>query len=143
MTYSSFGGFAFSNARRAHARPNASTLAQTAGGRYMARRSSFSSSGFVGRPRFFGSSMVVILVPQIIIATVDLWCHNKCTDQPERTMNEAQAIDRVIAAKRACNPFRQTSFIGEQKKARDPEAERAAQKAWEARMIAMAAGARE
>jgi hypothetical protein len=54
-------------------------------------------------------------------------------------MNEAQAIDRLIANKHSRSPFRQTEFIGE-KKARDPEADRAAQKAWEDRMIAMAAG---
>lgn len=53
---------------------------------------------------------------------------------------EAQAIDRLIAEKRQRAPFRQTDYIGQQKKARDPEADRQAHKAWEARMIAMAIG---
>ena len=60
--------------------------------------------------------------------------------QPEMTMNEAQAIDRLIANKQQRTPFRQTEYVGQQKKARDPAAERAAERAWQDRMIAMAAG---
>ena len=55
-------------------------------------------------------------------------------------MTEAQAIDRLIANKRQRTPFRQTDYIGQQKKVRDPVAGRAAERAWQDSMIAMAAG---
>ena len=55
-------------------------------------------------------------------------------------MNEAQAIDRLIANKQQRGPFRQTEYVGQQAKARDPAADRAAERAWQDRMIAMAAG---
>lgn len=55
-------------------------------------------------------------------------------------MNEAQAIDRLIANKQARSPFRQTEYVGQQKKARDQAADRTAERAWQDRMIAMAAG---
>jgi hypothetical protein len=54
-------------------------------------------------------------------------------------MTESQAIDRLTANKQQRAPFRQTEYVGHQK-ARDPEAARAAQKAWEDRMIATATG---
>jgi len=56
-------------------------------------------------------------------------------------MNEAQAIDRLIAGKRQRSPFRQTEYVVGQKP-RDRDADRAAEKAWQDRMIAMAAGAK-
>jgi hypothetical protein len=55
-------------------------------------------------------------------------------------MTEYQAIARLIAGKHQRSPFRQTEYVPGQKKARDPEADRAAWKAYEARAIAMAAG---
>lgn len=55
-------------------------------------------------------------------------------------MNEAKAIDRLIANKQQRTPFRQTEYVGRQKKARDPVADRSAELAWQDRMIAMAAG---
>lgn len=54
-------------------------------------------------------------------------------------MNQAQAIDRLIANKQQRTPFQQTEYVGQQKQ-RDPEAARAAQRAWEDSMIEMAAG---
>ena len=55
-------------------------------------------------------------------------------------MNQTQAIDRLIANKQQRSPFRQTEYVNLQPRDRDPQADRAAQKAWESRMIAMAAG---
>ena len=55
-------------------------------------------------------------------------------------MNEAQAIDRMIANKQQRTPFQQTEYVGQQKKARDPAADRTAERAWQDRMIATAAG---
>jgi len=55
-------------------------------------------------------------------------------------MTEAQAIDRLIAGKRQRSPFRQTEYVGQTP--RDRDADRAAEKAWQDRMIAMAAGAK-
>lgn len=60
--------------------------------------------------------------------------------QPENDMTEAQAIDRLIANKQQRTPFRQTEYVGQQKKARAPAADRVAERAWQDRMIAMAAG---
>ncbi len=55
-------------------------------------------------------------------------------------MNESQAIARLFANKHQRSPFRQTEFIGQQKKERDPEAVRAAERAWQDAMIKMATG---
>lgn len=55
-------------------------------------------------------------------------------------MNESQAILQLIADKRQRSPFRQTEYIGQQKRERDPVADKAAWDAYYARLIAMAAG---
>jgi hypothetical protein len=54
-------------------------------------------------------------------------------------VNEYQAIDRLIANKHQRTPFRQTEYVGE-RKAIDPAKAAAGEKAWQAAMIAMAAG---
>jgi hypothetical protein len=54
-------------------------------------------------------------------------------------VNEYQAIDRLIANKHQRSPFRQTEYVGE-RKAIDPAKAAAGEKAWQAAMIAMAAG---
>lgn len=45
----------------------------------MARRSNFSPSAFGGRPRFFGSSMLRIVVPPKVLALPSFVCHHKDT----------------------------------------------------------------
>ena len=55
-------------------------------------------------------------------------------------MNEAQAIDRLIANKQQRTPFRQTEYVGQQKKGRDPAADRAAWERYVQDSIKMATG---
>ncbi len=57
---------------------------------------------------------------------------------PAEQMN--RAIEGIKADKRRRGVFRQTEFIGEQKKKRDPEADRAAWKVYEQRCVDMACG---
>ncbi|QOR55705.1 MAG: putative DNA polymerase [Phage 65_10] len=90
LNYSpSFGGFAFSSARRAHASPCSSSFAFRAS---LTRRVCFSvrpvPGGAGGRPRgrFGCSSMRAFYARQKVLAMSYLMSDNKCTDKPENDM---------------------------------------------------------